>query len=252
VSDLNQVVAFNSVAQEGSFTAAARALGLAKSTVSDRVAALEARLGVQLMQRTTRTMRLTDDGAAYHERCRRALGDLRAAELALLDRGDAPQGILRVTAPRLFGHVFLGGVISAYLARCPGVQVELMLAERLVADRPGLRWPFVGQDGPMVFEGAARLLVNSLAMAMRAAIEGSGIAWLPAFLAQAAISEGRLRPILGDLAPPPLPIYALTPGGRFLPARTREFLDLLTAHVAETGIMRGAFSGSQPPSINGL
>lgn len=292
MSEISQVVAFDRVVKEGSFTAAARALGLAKSTVSERVAALEQRLGVQLLQRTTRTMGLTDDGAAYHARCHRALAELRQAGDALQDRGSVPQGLLRVTAPRLFGHAFLGDALSEYLARWPEVQLELMLVERrvdlveegfdvalrigslpdstlrkerlgeaqmvhvaspaylercpapaspselaghqliLVGDRPGLRWPFRGPGGPEVFQGTERLLLNSLVMAKQAAVAGAGIAWLPSFLAADALHDGRLRALLRGFAPPALPIFALTPGGRFLSAKVRAFLDLLAERVA--------------------
>ncbi len=291
MTDLTQVVAFDRVVREGSFTAAARSLNLAKSTVSQRVAALEERLGVQLLQRTTRTMRLTDDGAAYHARCARALAELRQAEDDLQNQNAVPRGLLRVTAPRLFGHAFLGDAVSEYLAQWPEVQVELMLAERrvdlveegfdvavrigslpdsslrqrrlgeagmvhvasptylarhpaprdledlraheliLVADRPGLRWPFFGPDGPGVFEDTERLLLNSLVMARQAALAGAGIAWLPAFLAREALQDGSLTVLLADFAPPPLPIFALTPGGRFLSAKVRTFLDLLSRRV---------------------
>jgi DNA-binding transcriptional LysR family regulator len=299
MSDFDQVVAFDRVVLEGSFTGAARSLGLGKSTVSERVSALEARLGVQLLARTTRTMRLTDDGAAYHARARQALGALREAEDALKDRGGEPRGLLRVTAPRLFGHAFLGEVVSAYLARWPDASAQLMLTERkvdlveegfdvairigvlpdsslrqrklgsasmvhvaspgylkrrgvpsgpgdlgehdliLVAERPGLRWPFVGPDGPTVYEGSERLLANSLVMAREAAAAGTGIAWVPGFLVAEAVEAGELRIILGDHAAPPLPICALTPGGRFLAPKVRAFLDLLAAHVGEAAPWSG-------------
>ncbi len=294
MSELDQVVAFDRVVREGSFTAAARALNLGKSTVSERVAALEARLGTQLLQRTTRTMRLTDDGAAYHARCRRALADLADAEAALKDRSEEPTGDLRVTAPRLFGHAFLGDVVSEYLHRHPRTHCELFLTERkvdlieegfdvairigplpdstlrrrrlgaapmvhvaspayldlhgapttpqslhdhaliLVAEGPGLRWPFMTPDGAFVLEARERLLVNSLVMAREAALSGTGIAWLPSFLARDAFACGDLMPLLQTFATPPLDIAALTPGGRFLPPKSRAFLDLLADRVAAT------------------
>lgn len=287
MSELDQVAAFDQVVREGSFTAAARVLGLGKSTVSERVAALESRLGVQLLQRTTRTMRLTDDGAAYAERVRGVLGDLADAERALLDRSEEPRGLLRVTAPRLFGHAFLAPVVAEYLARWPQARVELALNERTVdlvdegfdvairlgtladstlrqrklgaagmvhvaspayldrrgtprvardlrdhalisvAERPGIRWPLMTSEGPKVFEATERLQVNSLVMAREAAIAGTGIAWLPGFLVREAVADGALCPLLRELAPPAIPIHALTPGGRFLAPKVRAFLDLL-------------------------
>ena len=78
--DLNDLRVFESVVREGSFTAAAKALGLGKSTVSERVSRLEDDLGVLLLQRTTRSLRPTDDGAAFYERCRRVVAEAREAE----------------------------------------------------------------------------------------------------------------------------------------------------------------------------
>ena len=132
VLDLNAMVVFERVVRDGSFTAAARSLGLSKSSVSQRVARLEERLGVRLLQRTTRTLRLTDDGAVYYERCARIAAEVREADAALTEARPVPHGLLRVTAPRLFGDAFLVGIVAEFLARYPQARVDLVLAERLV------------------------------------------------------------------------------------------------------------------------
>ena len=129
--DPQALVIYERVVREGSFTAAAKALGLGKSTVSERITRLESDLGVRLLQRTTRSLRPTEDGAAFYERCQRVVAELRDAESALFRSGE-PRGRLRVTCPRLFAYAFLGPVIQQMLQRYPQVDVDLVLAERSV------------------------------------------------------------------------------------------------------------------------
>src|SRR5512137_621338 len=97
--DLNRVRVFLRVVEAGSFTGAAAALGVRKSSVSRSVAALEAELGIRLLQRTTRRLSLTDAGRVYHDRARDALGGLEEARQAVSVLGSAPRGLVRVTAP---------------------------------------------------------------------------------------------------------------------------------------------------------
>jgi DNA-binding transcriptional LysR family regulator len=128
--DLNDVMVFARVARERSFTKAARALGMPKSTVSERVARLEAKLGVRLLERTTRSLRLTASGTAYFERVSRIVQDLDDAEAAVTAAHVTPRGLLRLGSPLLFAQVFLADVVSDYLARFPEVQVEMVVADR--------------------------------------------------------------------------------------------------------------------------
>jgi DNA-binding transcriptional LysR family regulator len=130
MADLNDVVVFARVARERSFTKAARALGMPKSTVSERVARLEAKLGVRLLERTTRSLRLTASGTAYFGRVSRIVQDLDDAEAAVTAAHVMPRGLLRVGSPLLFAQVFLADVVSDYLARFPEVQVEMVVADR--------------------------------------------------------------------------------------------------------------------------
>ena len=97
--DLNEILVFTRVVQAGSFTAAARALGAPKSTVSRKVLDLEERLGSRLLQRTTRKLSLTDVGRTYYEYCARSIAELEAAERAVSELEQAPRGLLRVTRP---------------------------------------------------------------------------------------------------------------------------------------------------------
>lgn len=128
--DLNEVLVFTQVVRAGSFTAAAKALGMQKSSVSRKVSDLEERLGVRLLQRTTRTLGLTEEGQLYYEQCVRGLAELEEAELRLTGSRSTPRGVLRVTAPLSFG--FLGGPVADYLEKNPEVQLELSCTDRVV------------------------------------------------------------------------------------------------------------------------
>jgi DNA-binding transcriptional LysR family regulator len=128
--DLNELLVFAKVVQAGSFTVAARGLRMPKSTVSRKVSELEERVGAQLLQRTTRKLRLTDVGQAYYEHCARIVAEAEQAELAVTRMQAAPHGLLRVTAPLTFS--FLGPIVSGFLKRYPEVQLELVCTDRSV------------------------------------------------------------------------------------------------------------------------
>jgi DNA-binding transcriptional LysR family regulator len=123
---------FSKVAEAGSFTAAARSLGMPKQTLSRRVAELEQELGVQLLLRTTRRLHLTDVGAAYAVRCGELVRLAEEANHAVTDTRQVPKGVLRVTADPVFGEAFVTGLIVEYANRWPEVQVEAVLTRRHV------------------------------------------------------------------------------------------------------------------------
>ena len=128
--DLNEIVVFARVVQAGSFTAAATALGMPKSTVSRKVSELEERLRSRLLQRTTRKLSLTDVGRTYYEYCARIVGEIEDAERAVSRLHEAPRGLLRVTAP--VNAAFLGPIVSDYLKRYPEVRIDLFCTARTV------------------------------------------------------------------------------------------------------------------------
>ncbi|GHG84048.1 LysR family transcriptional regulator [Comamonas sp. JC664] len=128
--DLNELVIFARVVQAGSFTAAAQGLRMPKSTVSRKVSELETRVGAQLLQRTTRKLRLTDVGRTYYEHCARIVAEAEQAELAVTRMQAAPHGLLRVTTPLTFS--FIGPLLARFLEQYPEVQLELVCSDRTV------------------------------------------------------------------------------------------------------------------------
>jgi len=130
--DLNRLAVFEAVARTASFTAAARELGLPKSSVSRAVARLEEELGVQLVVRTTRRVALNAAGTALYDRLAPLLRQVSAAVGEIPEREEQPTGTLRVTAPVDLGVLFLAEAVARYTARYPGVSVDLHLTGRVV------------------------------------------------------------------------------------------------------------------------
>lgn len=130
--DLNDIIVFTKVVETKSFTGAADALGLPKSTVSRKLAQLEERLGVRLVQRTTRKLALTEIGEAYYERCARIVSDIHMAEQLVTDMQSTPRGRLRITASVDFSTRFLGEIVADFLAQHPDINVELEGTDRIV------------------------------------------------------------------------------------------------------------------------
>jgi len=291
--DLNEMAVFARVVEAGSFSAAAPALEMPKSTVSRRVARLEQRLGAQLLHRTTRRMRLTDVGSAYYERCAAVVAEAQQADLAVTNLSSVPRGTLRLTAPQLFGDAFLGPVVAEYARRYPEAHVRVTLTERLVdlvaegfdlairagpledssliarrlgagtsycvcsveyarargvPDSPSalaghdivgyqsargpVPWHFDGADGPETIAVSARVAFNSFELVRVAALEGLGIANLPAFVCAADLRAGGLRRVLEDWTSDERAIHAVYASSRHLSAKVRLFLDLLVEHFS--------------------
>ena len=127
---LDDALIFTRVVEYHSFTQAAQSLGMQKSTVSRRIALLEERLGVRLLNRTTRKLRLTEVGQAYYERCRQIMLDFAEAEQAVMQLQQAPSGLLRITAPIEFGQLFLGRVLGEFMRQYPQISAEVELTSR--------------------------------------------------------------------------------------------------------------------------
>ena len=129
---LGAMRAFARVAESGSFSIAARLLGRSKAVVSKQVASLEAALGVQLLARTTRQVRLTEIGRSYFERCVQVLAELDDLESNVQQSQSSPRGVLRVTAPQTFAELHLSDAVREFLLRYPELKMELVLTDRLV------------------------------------------------------------------------------------------------------------------------
>ncbi|WP_408097722.1 LysR family transcriptional regulator [Peredibacter sp. HCB2-198] len=130
--DLNEILVFIKVVQTGSFTHAAKHLGMPISTVSARVSSLEKRLGVTLLQRTTRQLKLTQAGHSYYEQSLRGLEEIQKAETDVTSNLAEPQGDLRITAPIFLANTLMPKVICESMKKYPKIKIELILQDRAV------------------------------------------------------------------------------------------------------------------------
>lgn len=128
---LTGLTAFVRTADLGSFVAAGRVLGLSPSAVGKAVTRLESQLGVRLFQRSTRSLRLTEEGRAFHERCRHILDDLDDAQETLLMTRETPRGRVRVSAPIVAYHLLLP-VLPEFLSLYPEIELDLDFTDRIV------------------------------------------------------------------------------------------------------------------------
>ncbi len=289
----NDLLLFARVVDEGSFSRAGERLGLPKSTVSRRVAALEAQLGERLLLRTTRKTTLTDLGHALLAHARQVADEVDAAVALAQHRQVEPSGRLRVSMPGDIAIEVLSGVLSDFVARYPAIALEIDLsprrvdligegydvavrmgeltddatlaARRLAELSQGLYaapaylarhgtpggpealmdhgtlqiltrhgeprpWQLTHVDGRR-WEGLppARARANSPELLIRMAIAGAGIALVSDHFAEAHVAAGALVPVLVDWYPPRTTAWAVFPGRRLMPARTRVFLDALQA-----------------------
>ncbi|MGS0896947.1 LysR family transcriptional regulator [Burkholderia stagnalis] len=178
---LRGVAEFVEVVESGSFAAAALRLGVTRSAVAKIVARLERRLGVRLLQRTTRQLSLTDEGHVYHEQCRRLLAELGETEAALDAGRREPSGRLRVSVPVLFGRQCVAPVMQRLVARYPRLEVDVSFSDR-VAD--------LINDG---FDIAVRIgeLADTTALVGRPlGMQRMGICASPAYLARHGCPSG--------------------------------------------------------------
>jgi len=287
---------FVRIAERGSFTQAADDLQLPRATVSNLIQRLEARLGVRLLERTTRTVRLTPDGEAYRQRCVGLLADLEEADG--LFRQAVPKGLLRVNLQGTLARRFVVPALPAFLARHPQLDLQIGEDDRLVdlvregvdcvlragqlrdsslvarrvaqlpqvtcasasylaqfgepetlADLAGHRAvnylsSATGQALPLEFLVNAELRTLNLPGPVSvtgadvyagAAIAGLGLVQVPRYRVADELASGRLREVLADLPPPPLPVSVLYPQSRQLSVRVRAFTQWL-AELFETAV----------------
>lgn len=130
MENLTDIAVFVRVVEEGGFTAAAEVLEMSQPVVSRRITALESRLGVRLLQRTTRRLSLTEAGSELYRRASRGLADIADAELEVTRFQSEPRGTLRVTAPTSFSQLHLAALLPAFVERYPAVRVNLQLDDQ--------------------------------------------------------------------------------------------------------------------------
>ena len=282
---------FVRIVEAGSLTAAADALGMSVPAVVRSLAALERSVGVRLMHRTTRRSSLSDEGREYHEHCKRVLAEVEAAEAALSARRAEPKGRLRLTAPVMYGRLHVAPVVAEFIAKYPGMEVELLLLDRvvdlveegidaavrigqlpestLVAVRVGEtrrvvcaapsylkragtpRAPGeVANHRCVVFTGLAAnsewsfggkpparvpvrpvLRTNQIDVAIEACQRGLGLGQFLSYQIEALVSATKLRRVLGEYEPPPVPIQIVFPHARLLSPNVRAFVDVAVARL---------------------
>lgn len=285
-SDLNALQVFAKVVQGSSFTSAARALGMPKSTVSQRVAELEARLGVRMLQRTTRRLGLTDAGRIYYDRCAEILAAIEHADRAVTSMQESPRGLLRMTVPA--STQFLGPVFSDFLARNTGIQLDVSFTDRVVdlveesfdlAIRVGALsdstlvarnlgavqfvlvasprylkkrgrprspaelakhdclvlsvgaqsrvWRLTQGDDAQEVVLSPKLSANDLDVVQTSALDGIGVARLPAFRCIEDLRAKHLERVLLTWSLPPQPVHAVYPSGRHLSPKVKAMIEHL-------------------------
>jgi len=320
-SDADDLLLFARVAEAGSFSRAAERVGLPKSTVSRRLAALEKRLGERLLLRTTRKLTITDFGQGVLDHARALATEVDGALALALSRQARPSGRLRVTMPGDFASLALEQALADFVARYPDIALEVDLSPRRVdligenfdlairmgtladdaqlaarplahftmglyaspkllathgeplhpdalRDMPALMiltragepapWPLTpraAQDAGaerLVLMPAHRTLANSPELLIRLARSGAGVAAVSDFFAEPYVRSGELERVLVDWCLPVSTAWAVFPGRRFMPARTRVFIDMLLEALAPCAAGGPASPGGERhPGLSG-
>ena len=301
----NDLLLFARIVEAGSFSLAAQRMELPKSTVSRRIALLEAQLGERLLQRTTRKLMLTDFGASLLEHARKVVDEVEAAGALVEHRQLAPSGRLRISMPADFANLGLTFMIAAFIERYPAIALELDLSPRRVdligenfdiairmgdlpddsslharrvalerialyaspsyiarrgmpehpddlhahdllclSNRNGgaLAWQLTRGKTVWQRDLPARLAANSPDLLARIACAGAGIAASSDLFARAGVEKGELVRVLPEWSLPIVTGWAVFPGRRLMPAKTRAFLDMMEENCCpETGLDDGKF-----------
>ena len=233
--------AFARVVETGSFTRAAETLRMSKTSVTQLVQQLEARLRVRLLNRTTRKVNVTADGAAYYERVRRLLADMDDAETSLSSAAAQPRGRLRVDVPSPLARTILVPALPGFFARYPDIQLDLGVSDRMV--------DLIGENVDCVVRGGE--LRDQSLMARRVGDLQLGVYAAPAYLTLAGTPshprelEGTHHRIVGFIwarTGKPVP-YAMQRDGERVDVQGRHVLSVddgnayLAAGVAGLGIL---------------
>lgn len=245
---------FARVVEAGNFTRAAESLRMPKATVTKLVQNLEAHLRLKLLQRTTRRVSVTADGAAYYERTHRLLNELEEIESGFAHARSAPRGRLRVDVAAAIARLILLPALPSFHGRCPGILIDLGVTDRpvdligdnvdcailcgpiadssLVARRIGhLSWVTCATPAYLERHGVPRhpkdLERGFPLISYVSALTGLGMMQTLRYMAQPHLDRGALVPVLSDWDPNPMPVHVVYPPGRHLSAKLRAFVDWL-------------------------
>lgn len=195
---ISDALVFLSVAEEGSFAAAAKKLFISSSVISKRISRLENQLRVQLIQRTTRTMALTESGQLFYEHCKRIKSEINDAADKIQQQHQIPSGLLRINAPMSFGQVHLIPAVNDFLALYPEMKIELILGSQYA------NFIYKGLDLAIFIND---LPDTSLLKSRKIALRNSGVYGSPDYFARFGMPE-----IPEDLTQHNCLIYQSEPG----------------------------------------
>ncbi len=239
---LNDLRGFVAVAQARSFRKAAAGLGVSPSALSHTVRCLESRLGVRLLNRTTRSVSPTEAGERLLARLSPALSAIRDALDAVNEYRVSPTGTLRINAPRAACDWVLAPLIERFLALHPGMRAETSPREldqhqciRLrFPDGVFYRWEFAHEDSRIEVQVNGALALGDMRLMVGAAEQGLGLAFVLQQYAQESLNAGRLVSVLDDWRPPETGFYLYYPSHRLVPTGLKAFIDMVR-DVADTG-----------------
>jgi DNA-binding transcriptional LysR family regulator len=233
--------AFARVVETGSFTKAAETLRMSKTTVTQLVQQLESRLRVRLLNRTTRKVNVTADGAAYYERVLRLLADMDDAETSLSSASEAPRGRLRVDVPSPLARMILVPALPAFHARHPDIQLDMGVSDRIV-DLIGENVDCVVRGGELTDQSLMARRVGDLRLGVYAAPGYLERAGTPAHPRDLEDTHHRIVGFLWSRTGRPLP-YAMRRGEESVNVQGRYVLAVddgnayLTAGLAGMGVI---------------
>lgn len=179
--DITDMAVFVEVIRRCGFSAAGRRLGLATSVVSDRVKALEKRLGVKLLNRTTRSQVLTESGTAYFNRATQIIADIVAMEASVMEESIVPRGDLKITAPGPLGRQHIAPLIGRFCLEHPQIRVHLSLEDRF-SDIAAEGYDVAFRGGPVVdsqFAGRCLFETRRVVVASPAYLQTNGVPKTP-------------------------------------------------------------------------
>lgn len=230
---LQAMEVFVAVVDHGGFAAAARRLDLSAPVVTRAVAELEARLGVTLLNRTTRQVRVTEAGARYADDCRRILADVGEAESATSGSRSLVQGTLSVTAPVLFGNLHVTPIVTDYLQRYPDVDAHCVFVDRVVSlIDEGLDVAVrIGELPDSSLKAVAVGRVRRLLVASPAYLAANGSPQRPADLTR--------HTLIQPVGVSPYPEWRFAENGRPLVQRIRPRLRTTTNDAARSAALSG-------------